>query len=119
LHIHLNSVSAPERVSERSPVCRFDPVVEGLQARLLEITVPGGFERYFADVAELGARGLGPFDTERSRLPEAYGLVSNREWVADSSGASGFESCTVLNQVIWAGPEDFDPSGFHTPDRAD
>jgi quercetin dioxygenase-like cupin family protein len=52
-------------------------------ARLLEITVPGGFERYFAEVAELAGRGLGPFDTERARLREAYGLVGNGEWVAE------------------------------------
>lgn len=53
------------------------------EARLLEIISPAGFEHYFAELAELRGRGIGPFDIESIALRASYGVTSKPEWVAD------------------------------------
>ncbi len=53
------------------------------EARLLEIISPAGFERYFGQLVELRARGVGPFDPEWQALRVSYGVTGMPEWVED------------------------------------
>jgi quercetin dioxygenase-like cupin family protein len=53
------------------------------RARLLEIISPGGFERYFEEVAALAALGVPPDDIRRRELAEKYHVEFDRSRVME------------------------------------
>jgi len=53
------------------------------QARIIEIISPAGFEKYFAEAAEM-VRAGGPPDVEAiTRLASGYGLTLHLEWIPE------------------------------------
>lgn len=58
-------------------------------ARILQIITPAGFERYFAELAELVERQVGPFDPRREELRARYGIAGNPAWVPELEARFG------------------------------
>ncbi len=52
-------------------------------ARILEIIAPGGFEKYFEEVAELAAAGVPPDDSRRLALAQKYNIEFDRSRVME------------------------------------
>ena len=52
-------------------------------ARLLEIITPAGFERYFAELPKLFARGFAPGGPEHQEFSREYGLELSGDWIAE------------------------------------
>jgi quercetin dioxygenase-like cupin family protein len=60
-------------------------------ARLIELIVPAGFERFFQELGELAARQPADFDERRAQLGADYQLTFVPEWIPELKRKHGLK----------------------------